>query len=154
LIDKENLDKQISTYINKINELEDLNTINEEDIKENDPTINSAINEVISLILKKLPDKRGYIDQLSNIDNKYIYTLKRAYQGNLSVPYLKYCLCFAIGMGISEVSECFSIEQPSVHMIRYRLKKKFRLDNNDDLNVFLRQLNNSPFLLTRAYEGK
>ena len=78
---------------------------------------------------------------LKMIDKQYISKLKNSYNGNLSIPYLKYCICFAIGMEIGEVSECFSIEQSSVHMVRYRLKKKFGLDNNGDLDVFLRKLN-------------
>jgi hypothetical protein len=146
LIAKEQLDSQITVYIKKINGLEEINIENEE-IKEDDLTYNTIISDISSLISRKLPARKNYVDILSNIDSKYILTLRKAYQGNLSVPYIKYCLCFAIGMEISEVSECFSIEQPSVHMIRYRLKKKFKLDNNDDLNVYLRQLNN--FTLNR-----
>ena len=80
---------------------------------------------------------------LKNIDGQFITALKNSYNGNLSVPYIKYCTCFAIGLEIGEVSECFSIEQSSVHMVRYRLKKKFELDNNDDLDVFLRRLNSA-----------
>ena len=98
------------------------------------------MDDIVKLIHKKLSKKSEYIDLLKRIDGQYITTLKNAYAGNLSIPYIKYCICFAIGMEIGEFSECFSIEQSSVHMVRYRLKKKFGLNNNEDLDVFLRRL--------------
>jgi HEPN domain-containing protein len=99
------------------------------------------MDDIVKLIHKKLPKKNEYIELLKRIDGQYISTLKNIYAGNLSIPYIKYCICFAIGMEIGEVSECFSIEQSSVHMVRYRLKKKFGLNNSEDLDVFLRRLN-------------
>jgi len=97
------------------------------------------LNDIIKLINKNLPKKNEYVDLLNRIDRPYFKRLESLYNGNLSVHYLKYCVCFAIGMKIDEVSECFSIEQSSVHMIRYRLKKKFGLSINDDLDLFLQK---------------
>ena len=143
LKDKEDLDNQIEDYMKKITEYEINNDKKQEQVK-NDEHLNSIIIEDITkLINKKLQNNADYIDLLNNIDGQYISSLKNTYDGNLSVPYIKYCICFAIGLEIGEVSECFSIEQSSVHMVRYRLKKKFNLDNNDDLDVFLRRMNST-----------
>ncbi|HCC52943.1 MAG TPA: hypothetical protein DEQ30_13575 [Porphyromonadaceae bacterium] len=143
LKDKEILDRQIEAYTQKINEYERINDKRQESDKTNEPLNKLVTEDIARLITKKLPDKKDYIESLGRIDEQYISVLKNAYNGNLSVPYIKYCVCFAIGMEIGEVSECFSIEQASVHMVRYRLKKKFGLDNNDDLDVFLRKMNNT-----------
>ena len=142
LKDKEELDKQIEAYTKKINEYE-LNNNEHEYVKNEEPLNNIIIEDISKLISKKIQKKDDYIEVINHIDSQYISNLKNSYNGNLSTPYLKYCICFAIGMEISEVSECFSIEQSSVHMVRYRLKKKFGLDNNDDLDVFLRRLNST-----------
>jgi hypothetical protein len=143
LKDKELLDKQIESYMQKINEYERINDKKQEYIKSEEPLNRLVIEDIKKLINKKLSDKKDYIESLNHLDEQYISLLKHAYNGNLSIPYIKYCVCFVIGMEIGEVSECFSIEQSSVHMVRYRLKKKFELDNNDDLDVFLRKMNNS-----------
>jgi len=139
LKNKKELDEQIEAYTQKIIEYERNNDNRPEQINEN-PLNSIIIDDITKLINKKLPHKKEYIEFLNSIDGQYISTLKKSYDGNLSVPYIKYCLCFAIGMEIGEVSESFSIEQSSVHMVRYRLKKKFGLDNNDDLNVYLRRI--------------
>jgi hypothetical protein len=141
--DKELLDKQIETYIQKINEYERINDKKQENVRTGESLNKLVMEDIVRLIAKKIPDKKGYIESLERIDEQYISGMKNAYNGNLSIPYIKYCVCFAIGMEIGDVSECFSIEQSSVHMVRYRLKKKFGLDNNDDLDVFLRKMNNT-----------
>ena len=138
--DKEALDKQIEEYTEKINEYELNNEKQQEQVKDENHIKLMFVDDVAKLINRKLSKKREYVELLHRIDGHYIYTLRSLYKGNLSVPYIKYCVCFAIGMEINEVSECFSIEQSSVHMVRYRLKKKFGLNNNDDLDVFLRRL--------------
>ena len=137
---KEELDKQIEEYTQKINEYERDNEWKQEQTKAEDPLIHIITEDIEKLISKKLNKNSDYLDMLKSIDSQYISNLKNSYDGNLSVPYIKYCICFAIGMEIGEVSECFSIEQSSVHMVRYRLKKKFGLDNNGALDVFLRRL--------------
>jgi hypothetical protein len=143
LKDKEDLDKQIEAYSQKISEYELNSYLTEENVKNEEPVYNIIIEDISKLINKKIQKKGDYLDMLRIIDAQYISKLKNSYSGNLSIPYLKYCICFTIGMEIGEVSECFSIEQSSVHMVRYRLKKKFGLDNNDDLDVFLRKLNST-----------
>ena len=138
--DKESLEKQNEAYIRKINEYEHMDEKKQEQLKEINLLSLMFLDEIIKLINKKIPKKEDYIESLKRIDKPFINALKSVYEGNLSIPYLKYCTCFAIGMDIGEVAECFSIEQSSVHQVRYRLRKKFGLNDNDDLDVFLKQL--------------
>jgi hypothetical protein len=98
------------------------------------------IEDLIALLNKKLPRKPEYIELLRSIDNKYITLLKSPFTGYLSKFYVKYCLCFTIGMEISEVAECFEIEPSSVHVLRYRLKKRISFTIGGNLNEFLRKL--------------
>jgi hypothetical protein len=143
LKDKEILDGQIEAYMQKINEYERINDKKQVSVKAEEPQNKLILEDMKKMITRKMPDRKDYIDALYRLNEQYISVLRDAYNGNLSVPYMKYCICFVIGMEIGEVSDCFSIEQPSVHMVRYRLKKKFGLDNNDDLSVFLRKMNNA-----------
>jgi Tfp pilus assembly protein PilN len=141
--DKEILDQQIEAYAQKINEYEHINDKKPDSVKTAEALNKLVIEDIARLIAKKVPDKKNAIESLGCIDEHYISVLKNSYNGNLSIPYIKYCVCFAIGLEIGEVSECFSIEQASVHMVRYRLKKKFGLDINDDLDIFLRKMHNT-----------
>ena len=139
-IENEELYTQINEYEQRINEY-NLTIEKQHDKVINEATLNNLLLEdIVKLVNKKLPKKREYVELLDRVDVKFISTLKSLHDENLSIPYIKYCICFAIGMDIGDVSECFSIEQSSVHMARYRLKKKFGLNNHDDLDVFLRSL--------------
>jgi len=141
--DKEELDKLIETYREKIGGYEHSNIKKQEQSKDDSPINNRIIENISKLINKKLTGKTEYIDLLNHIDGQYISALRSSYNGNLSNQNIEYCICFAIGMEIGEVSECFSIEQSSVHMIRYRLKKSFKLSTDEDFDVFLRRLSNN-----------
>ena len=133
-LDKENLDKQVELFHQKIEEYES----SEKGEQTNNDIQNVIIEDLKRLISRQMPEKILFIDNINSLSNLYIDTISENSDGKLSVSYLKYCVCFAIGMTISDVAECFNIEQSSVHMIRYRLKKKFGLGNDDDLDVFLR----------------
>ena len=137
--DKEVLDKQVESFRRKVEEYE---TSVERSEQTNYDKQNVILEDLRRLISRQMPDSSYvYNEKLDSLNNSYIDALCEKSDGNLSVSYLKYCICFAIGMGISDVAECFGIEQSSVHMIRYRLKKKFRLGNDDDLGVFLQEQN-------------
>jgi len=92
-------------------------------------------DEIAELVERKdCADKLLYKKRLELVTDEFISQLSN---NNISTMYIKYCICFAIKMEIKEVATCFSIELSSIHMIRYRLKKKLGLNNNDDLDVFL-----------------
>ncbi|MDR2774457.1 MAG: hypothetical protein LBC19_06895 [Tannerella sp.] len=104
-------------------------------------THNVIVEDLKRLINKQLKNslKNEYIRNIERLSDSYIETFRKKCNESLSVSYLKYCVCFAVGIGIAEVAECFCIELSSVHMIRYRLKKKFGLRNDDDLDLFLQK---------------
>jgi hypothetical protein len=134
--DKEELDKQVELYRQKLESYE----ASHSNISQSGAEIKDVISEEIKTqIAGLLSNNDDYIRNLNLMNPSFIDSLRQLSDGNLSVSYLKYCICFAIGMEIIEVAECFNIEQSSVHMIRYRLKKKFGLGNDDDLYVFLQK---------------
>lgn len=136
--DKEALDRQVELFRQKVKAYE---AMADKD-KESDYDTQSVVVEDLKRLINKQPglsSKDGYIRNLEQLSKSYIEILRGKSDENLSISYLKYCICFAIGMEISDVAEYFCIEQSSVHMIRYRLKKKFGLGNDDDLGLFLQK---------------
>jgi hypothetical protein len=140
--EKEALDKQIDTFTQRIHG--HISSHEKKDIFDESAQSRVVINDVEKRINRRLHKKQEYLDLLKTFDNNYLQSIRNLYDGNISFQYLQYCLCFALGMDVSEVAQCFSIEPKSVHTIRYRLKKKLGLrSGNDDLNMFLRRLNGS-----------
>ena len=138
--EKKELDIQVDTFATKIEEYERSLYILQND-KKGQQIYDIIRPDIEHLIRKHSFTSKGYIRNLDHISDSFINNLKAKYEGDISIQYIKYCICFAIGMEINEVAECFSIEPTSVHGIRYKLKKKFELNINDDLDIFLRQLN-------------
>lgn len=137
--EKRELDKQVERFAEKIAEYECSMQMQQTDQK--DLSIYTIVKEDIEqLICKHACDTADYIQNLNIINETYVGSLKEKHEGPISVQYIKYCVCFAIGMEIQEVAACFSIEQASVHGLRYRLKKKFRLGPDDNLELFLKSL--------------
>jgi len=134
--DKEDLDKQVELFRQKVEAFEA--QIEKETHEGSD--LQYVITEDLRRLFSRQPSEYNkYIDKLENLNKSYIDTINAKSDGDLSLSYLKYCVCFALGMGSNEVAECFNIEITSVHMIRYRIKKKFRLSNDDDLSQFLQE---------------
>jgi hypothetical protein len=139
LQEKEALNNEIEAFTKRINHLNKL-TENKKLAGATGNTENQLIIEdLIAFLNKKLPQKPEYIELLRSLDSEYVTLLKSSFSGNLSKSYIKYCLCFVIGMEISEVAECFEIEPSSVHVLRYRLKKRFGLANSESLDEFLKK---------------
>jgi hypothetical protein len=134
--EKQKLDEQVELFAKKTAEYENLIHAGHDHSK-GLPLYEIIEEDLGQLINKHLKDKKDYIEKLCHLNETYINHLKDRYDGNLSVQYIKYCICFTIGMEIAEVSTCFSIEQASVHGLRYRLKKKFGLGADDSLELFL-----------------
>ncbi|MDR3250231.1 MAG: hypothetical protein LBT42_01005 [Tannerella sp.] len=133
--EKLELDRQVEFYSNKIAEYEEDMYNRQSDKKEKLLVIRDDIKQRIN---KYLNGSKTLSPNLEKINDSYIGFLEDRYDGHITVLYLKYCICFAIGMGINDVAECFSIELDSVHGIRYRLKKKFGLSADDSLEIFLK----------------
>ena len=133
-LDKEALDKQVELFRQKV---ESLDVLADKTEQTGNDVQNVIADDLKRLISRQMPDGSVYINNIDLLSKSYVDALNEKSDGNLSVSYLKYCICFAIGMSISDVADCFEIEQSSVHMVRYRLKKKFGLGNDDDLGAFL-----------------
>ena len=134
---KEELDQQVDLFRQKVEALEA--SIKKDNLESND--LQHIIIEDLRRLFAKQTTGDKFIEQIKSLNLAYVDTIIAMSNETLSVSYLKYCVCFAIGMGNSELADYFNIEQNSVHMIRYRLKKKFRLSNDDDLSIFLQELN-------------
>jgi hypothetical protein len=135
--EKELLDKKVEDYRQRI---EDFEASAEKTFAENEELQKEIIEEMTPQIKKHLPDHEDYLRNIAHIKDSFINNIMNLIDGNLSKQYLKYCLCFASGMSIKDVSDCCFVEQSSVHMIRYRLKKKFNLGNDDDIDLYLKKL--------------
>ena len=99
------------------------------------------VNELRRLFHRQMSGNNEVIKSLEQLNKSFIDEIKEKVDGVLSISCLKYCICFAIGMTMNEVADCFGVELSSVHMVRYRLKKKFGLGNSDNLDAFLQNQN-------------
>ena len=137
-MDRDYLDKEVTRYRQKIEAYE---VMAEKEKDANVDTFN-VIMEDLKRLLNKQPEsalKNEYLQQLNGINKSFIDILRKKSEGNLSLSYLKYCICFAIGMSISDVAKLFSIEPSSVYMIRYRLRKNIKLGNDNDFGLFFKK---------------
>jgi len=134
--DKEALDNQVELFRQKVEAFE---AQIEEETQEGSDLQYVITEDLRRLFSRNTAEYNKYIENLETLNKFYIDIINEKSDEKLSVSYLKYCVCFAIGMTSNEVAECFNIEQTSVHMIRYRLKKKFGLGNDEDLSQFLQE---------------
>ena len=136
--DKETLDREVKRYRQKVEAYEKMM---EKDKDTNSDTLNVIIEDIRRLVNKQPPTDiyNEYLHNISRINKTFIAFLREKSEDHLSIPYLKYCICFAIGMSIADITKFFHIEQSSVHMIRYRLRKKIKIENDDDLVMFFQK---------------
>lgn len=134
--EKRILDEQVELFARKTTEYENLMHAQYDSLK-GLPVYAVIKEDLEQLISKHLKNKKKHIEKLRNLNETYINHIKNKYEGNISIQYIKYCICFTIGMEIAEVSACFLIEPASVHGLRHRLKKKFGLGSDDSLELFL-----------------
>ncbi|WP_029906472.1 hypothetical protein [Prevotella sp. 10(H)] len=137
---KKILDKQLKTYSEKLRQYEE--RIGEK-YEKNKKNTDLLIEELKSLLERKGGENKDiYLDKLNTLNENFITQLEEITFNNISPIYIKYCMCIAINMTNSEIAECFSVELNTVHMVRYRIKKKLKLSNNDDLDIYLSNLMN------------
>ncbi|MDR2384042.1 MAG: hypothetical protein LBD80_00065 [Tannerella sp.] len=135
--EKKQLNAKVENYRQRIGDFE---ASVEKTSCENNKLQKEIIEEITTQIKKHLPRHEEYIRNLEHIKSSFIDNIMHVINGNLSKQYLKYCICFATGLSIKDVSRCCFVEQSSVYMIRYRLKKKFELRNDDDIDLYLKKL--------------
>ena len=136
--EKEELDLQVEEFRQKYDAFKH---VIDETKQKNDVLQFVIVNELRRLFPRQMSGNNEVIKNLENLNKSFIDELKEKSDGVLSIPCLKYCVCFAIGMTMIEIADCFGLEPSSIYMIRYRLKKKFGLGNNDDLDTFLQKQN-------------
>jgi len=130
---KSELDQQIEIYSLELKKYEDLMG----GIPAN-KIINPLIEEIADFINNKIKDnKEDYLLKLERINNNFI---KKLSEKNISKTYIKYCIYFVIDMDMKDIARFFNVEVSSVHVMRYRLKKKLQLSNEMDLNFYLLNL--------------
>ena len=93
--------------------------------------------ELKKLIIKKMPYRTEYIKYLERVKPNAAEILQKSYSGKLSSLYMKYCLCFAIGMNIKDVADLFSIEDGSVRVLRSRIKSHISDMEDSDVDTYL-----------------
>lgn len=136
--EKELLDKKIDEYRKKLHEYE--NNLPQYDKLNIDP-FDILIKDLSSLILKKCGEKaEEYLNRLQGINESFVFHLEKISKGSIFTLYLKYCICFVIGMNTKEISECFSVEPGTIHVTRSRIKKKLGLGSKDKLDIYLKRL--------------
>lgn len=59
---------------------------------------------------------------------------------SLSQTEIRLTALVKLNLGNKEIATLLNIESKSVHMARYRLRKRLNLGENDDLNRFVREL--------------
>ncbi|GEM_PF-5654807 len=138
---KEALDEEIKHYSEKLKAYEEEKKSKNTDFK---PILAEGIvNELTVLVTKRIDHAKfqeKYLMELSAVNDLFISQVQKMSGGLLSSVFTKYCILFAIQMDMKDIANCLSVEMRTAYMARYRLKKKFNLKAEDDLDVFLRSL--------------
>lgn len=138
------LNRQIENYAEKFRQYEK-NKLNKFEPATSDPYFSGIVTDVYDLINKRLasvPERKEYTDKLRDINDHFFGNIKKRYPGDLTVLNMKYCICFAVEMDTRHIADCFSVEPRSIHMVRHRLRTKFNVNKDIDLDLFLKQMMN------------
>ncbi len=136
--EKELLDKKIDEYGRRLYQYE--NNLPQYDNLNIEP-FDILIKDLSTLILKKCGEKaEEYLNRLQGVNESFIFHLEKISKGSIFTLYLKYCICFVIGMNTKEISDCFSVEPGTIHVTRSRIKKKLGLGSSDKLDIYLKKL--------------
>jgi len=60
--------------------------------------------------------------------------------GTISPIYIRYCICFIIGMSIKDIADCFCVEISSIYTARSRLRNLLKLEKDADIDVYFKNL--------------
>ncbi len=138
--EKEKLDNQLIIYNDIINKFKTI------ELNKNNDTLISPIKNDLKKTLEQITLTNGisrtYIDKINRINDFFLTKLEEQSQEKLSFLSVKYCIAFAIDLETEDIAACFDIEPKSVRQIRYRLKQKFRLGRDTELDLFFKTLIN------------
>ena len=106
-----------------------------EDIKRGLQTSSTQIiaKQVIQRIDESIIEQeksKQYKDALLKLDTEVFDKAFISEKSNLTNMDMKYILCFAVGMDTNDTALAFNVEFSSVHMVRYRIKKKINKESS------------------------
>lgn len=139
--EKEDLQKQLKENAKIVDEYK--SGKQKMEAKLNINSLKSFFSDMEKIILSKLGKtarSKEYLNRLNELDESALIQLDNRTNGSLSATYIRYCICFMIGMEIKDISDCFHIEPSSIHMIRYRLKQRLGLTKDEDLDFYFNNL--------------
>lgn len=132
---KEILAQQMQvSHKNKI--LEDLHKKTKEDPQLYPVILNRLIKNE-SLLDKNFDD---FKEVLNNIHPEFYSNLQNKANTKLTSLDLKYCVYIFMRMPSKEMSELLHVELKTIRMNKYRLKRKFGLEKDQDLDLFIQNI--------------
>ena len=138
---KEKLEKQIVEQAEVLEKYE--TRLEKVQTRLNTQSISGFLDEIKQQIRAGLGGKEQtivYLREIDKIDNALLIRLDQQSDGKLSPAYIRYCICFIIGMNIKDIADCFCVEISTVHIARYRLKQRFKLEKDEDLDLYFKAL--------------
>ena len=107
-------------------------------------TLEIPRKEVLLDIKTMLSNKKGdgsaeIYSRIEELNSSFHFNLKTNYP-DLTDDDVRLASLLVIGLSSKEVANILTIEPKSVDMKRYRLKKKFAIDSESDLRVFLSEI--------------
>ncbi len=109
----------------------------------NDKKISDNNNEIIKLINKNLvteKDQDEFEKHIEQISQNFYKNLDKKYP-DLTNNEKRLCTLIRLGISSKEISLILNIEPRSVIVNRYRLRKKFHLESDENLQEFLNDIN-------------
>lgn len=79
--------------------------------------------------------------RIQELHPNFFKTLNEYSKQKLTPLDLKYCSYIYLGMDTKQIANLLNIEPKSVRMAKYRLKQKFGLSKNEELNMFFHEIN-------------
>ena len=140
LIQKEELEEQILVQAKKMAKFE--THLEQIQTKFNARSISGFLEEMKQLIRSKLSNNNRakiYLQNMDKIDEALLFRIDKQGEGKLAPVYIRYCICFIIGMSIKDIADCFCVEVASVHTTRQRLKQRLKL-GKEDLDRYFKSL--------------
>lgn len=138
-LEKERLSKKVmahSVQIERKNELL-------QEIKKKVSSGNITFNEIKNALKLEVHTEKSInrkIDEFHDIDPVFFNKLKVLANNKLTDLDLRYCAYLSLGLSNKEIATHLSIEQKSVRMSKYRIKKKLNVDKDISLESFLKNL--------------
>jgi DNA-binding CsgD family transcriptional regulator len=99
-------------------------------------SINAAIKE--NLMLDK--DFEQFKNNLQNLHPEFFGKLQQYADGKLTALDLKYCAYIYMKLSSKQIASTMHVEQKTVRMTKYRIKKKLGLDKDTDLDNFIENI--------------